>query len=120
MMLTMNNEFVSTLIACTQVHFVCIPELFWGFLLATVVEDLEDEDHTSQVSRAYAKESRKLQPKLRLKAAGEGVNPQDTQVPPFIVDMEGKAFKSGLGGSDNDGPDMAGDNTVLATVEIGG
>ncbi|KAL0728364.1 hypothetical protein Bca4012_024457 [Brassica carinata] len=51
--------------------------------------------------------------------AGEGVIPEDTQVPPFIVDMEGKSKTFTFqGGDDNNGP--TGDDTVVAKVKTGG
>ncbi|WZZ60010.1 hypothetical protein YC2023_060117 [Brassica napus] len=60
--------------------------------------------------------------------AGDGVNPEDTQAPPFVADMEVKVTGDRMplpqfvdnGGDDDNGDDNSGAISVRAKVETGG
>uniref|UniRef100_M4FCM1 Uncharacterized protein n=1 Tax=Brassica campestris TaxID=3711 RepID=M4FCM1_BRACM len=52
-----------------------------------------------------------------LAQAGDGVNPEETEAPPFVKDMEGKTYK--LQGVD-DGDNNHGGNSVPVKVEAAG
>ncbi|KAH0916377.1 hypothetical protein HID58_030823, partial [Brassica napus] len=54
--------------------------------------------------------------------AGNGVNPEDTQAPPFVAGMEGRPTHSRLrsGGDDDNGDNNSGAISVRSKVETGG